>query len=153
MGVQNSEQQFSPRSLKLILYASRFKDTAAYCHALHRLLSRLTRACCPNRVTEGGRKTENPERVYLFAVSAVIAVVWIDPCPWRYGEQHFSRRYVRSGEYSPGCQLTSAAREVKLGIRGSDASPVAASAAAAAKQRVLTRLGPSAKTNCASRGY
>lgn len=56
---------------------------------------------------------ENPESVYLFAVSAVIAVVWVDSCPWRYGEQHFSRRYVRSGEHSPGCQLTSAAGEVR----------------------------------------
>lgn len=56
---------------------------------------------------------ENPQSLYLFAVSAVIAVVWVDSCPWRYGEQHFSRRYVRSGELSPGCQLTSAAGEVR----------------------------------------
>lgn len=33
---------------------------------------------------------EKRERVYLFAVSAVIAVVGVDSCPWRYGEQHFS---------------------------------------------------------------
>ena len=56
---------------------------------------------------------EKPESLYLFAVSVVVAVVWVDSCPWRYGEQHFSRRYVRSGELSPGCQLTSAAGEVR----------------------------------------
>lgn len=43
----------------------------------------------PYWVTESARKTENPEWVYLFAVSAVIADVWIDICPWRYREQHF----------------------------------------------------------------
>ncbi|MEQ2193546.1 hypothetical protein XENOCAPTIV_002943 [Xenoophorus captivus] len=59
---------------------------------------------------EGGEK---PQSIYLFAVSAVVAVVGVDSCPWRYGEQHFSRRYVRSGELNPGCQLTSAAGEVR----------------------------------------
>ena len=28
--------------------------------------------------------------LYLFAVSAVISVVWVDSCPWRNGEQHFT---------------------------------------------------------------
>lgn len=35
---------------------------------------------------------------YLFAVSAVVSVVGVDSRPWRYGEQHFSQRGVRSGE-------------------------------------------------------
>lgn len=80
----------------------------------------------PYRVSEP-KIGKSQKGFYLFAVSAVISVVWIDSYPWRYGEQHFSRLYVRSGEYSPGCQLTSAAREVELGISESDASPAAGS--------------------------
>ena len=68
-------------------------------------------------MAESGRKEKNTHSLYLFTVSVVVAVVWIDSSPWRDGEQHFSQRYVRSGEYCQGCQLTSA-REVKLGIRG-----------------------------------
>lgn len=100
---------FTPRSLKLNSVRFAFQG---HCSSLSQTLFIATDAGVLPRRANKRKIGEKPDSVYLFAVSAVIAVVWVDSCPWRYGEQHFSRRYVRSGEHSPGCQLTSAAGEV-----------------------------------------
>lgn len=106
----------SPEScVSLKLNSERFASQG-HCSSLSQAFSVATHTavlpCGANK-----RKTEqNVQILYLFAVSVVIAVVWVDSCPWRYGEQHFSRRYVRSGEHSPGCQLTSASGEVGAGV-------------------------------------
>ena len=62
---------------------------------------------------EAGKSNED---VYLFAVSVGVAVVGVESAPGRYGEQHVppGRCVVLGCRVQP--RLTSAAREVELGI-------------------------------------